>query len=248
MQKNLLYVIILWAVSYSLVGCSEIDPEKFSDAPGVNFMSKGTSGWSDGVDGLKIAYNFGVNFEEWNAPQDTVILQVKLEGLTSVQPLKIRLKGEKVEKFRLADVVFADDYVFAPGENVAQLSVILKRPELTDTVYQNNIMVDYTASDVVAGTKERQKFLLEVKDELTLKMVQITEGDWAASMEWALGPYSKTRLRFVAYALQLTDFRMMGWYGPSQAQITKVREKLKEYNDTHTGNPILDDDGTPLEF
>ena len=97
MQKNLLYVIVLWAVSYSLVGCSEIDPEKFSEAPGVNFMSKGSTGWSDGVDGLKIAYNFGVNFKEWNAPQDTVVLQVKLEGLTSIQPLKIRLKAEKVE-------------------------------------------------------------------------------------------------------------------------------------------------------
>ena len=115
MQKNLLYVIVLWAVSYSLVGCSEIDPEKFSEAPGVNFMSKGSTGWSDGVDGLKIAYNFGVNFKEWNAPQDTVVLQVKLEGLTSIQPLKIRLKAEKVEKFRLADVAFADDYVLAPG-------------------------------------------------------------------------------------------------------------------------------------
>ncbi len=248
MQKNLLYVIVLWAVSYSLVGCSEIDPEKFSEAPGVNFMSKGSTGWSDGVDGLKIAYNFGVNFKEWNAPQDTVVLQVKLEGLTSIQPLKIRLKAEKVEKFRLADVVFADDYVLAPGENVAQLSVILKRPQLTDTVYQAHAMVDYAASDVVAGTKERQKFLLEIKDELTLKMVQITEGDWAASIAWALGPYSKTRLRFVAYALQLTDFRMMGWYGPSPAQITKIREKLNEYNGTHSGDPILDDDGTPLEF
>ena len=248
MQKNILYVIILWAVSYGLAGCTEIEPEKFSAANGVNFMSKITDGWSDDVDGLKIAYNFGVNFKEWNAPQDTVVIQVKLEGLNNEQPLKIRLKGEKVEKFSMADLVFADDYAFTPGKNTTQLSVILKRPAQTDVVYQTNVMVDYATSDVVAGTKERQKFLLEVKDELTLKMVQITESDWVTSIEKKLGAYSKTRLRFIAYALKLTDFRSMGWYGPSAKQITQVQEKFKEYNDAHIGNPILDDDGTPLVF
>lgn len=248
MQKSILYVIILWAVSYGLVGCTEIQPEKFSDANGINFRSYGTSGWSDDALGLKRANNFGVNFKEWNAPQDTVTIQVKLEGLTSELPLKIKLKGEKVEKFKMAEVIFADDYAFASGENLAELSVILKRPELADTVYQVNVVVDYAGSDVVAGTKERQKFLLEIKDEMTLKMVQITEADWDESIEWALGPYSKTRLRFVAYALKLTDFRNMAWYGPSSKQQQQVKDKLKEYNDAHPGKPVLDDDGTRLSF
>ncbi|MEG2228261.1 MAG: hypothetical protein RRY39_07170, partial [Odoribacter sp.] len=93
-----------------------------------------------------------------------------------------------------------------------------------------------------AGTKERQAFVLEISDQLTLDMAKLSERNWERMIEYDFGVYTNTKLRFMVYALQEIDLSS----GLSEEQVDQIRAKLVEYNAAHPGKPVLDDDGQPL--
>ncbi|MEG2555118.1 MAG: DUF4843 domain-containing protein [Odoribacter sp.] len=246
MQKSILYTMSFLITLCYLTGCSEYEMVKYTGEPAINFMAGENGVGGDDAEGLYIAYNFGLQYAEWNIPQDTIFLKMKLEGNLTNQPLHIKLKAEKEAEFAQSEIVFADDYTIETGQYTVLVPLIIKRPTERDSVFKVKVTVDYENSDVIAGTKERQAFVLEISDQLTLQMTKLDEESWGDAVAPKLGEYSNTKLRFMAYALQKTNFNSIAWYGLSKAQASTIRAKLVEYNAAHPGKPVLDDDGQPL--
>ncbi|MEG2339497.1 MAG: hypothetical protein RSB69_01925, partial [Odoribacter sp.] len=156
MQKSILYMMSFLVTLCYLTGCSEYEMVKYTGEPAINFMAGENGEGGDDAEGLFLAYNFGLQYAEWNIPQDTIFLKMKLEGNLTNQPLHIKLKAEKEAEFAQSEIVFADDYTIETGQYTVLVPLIIKRPTERDSVFKVKVTVDYENSDVIAGTKERQ--------------------------------------------------------------------------------------------
>ncbi|MEG1950307.1 MAG: DUF4843 domain-containing protein [Odoribacter sp.] len=242
MQKSILYMMSFLITLCYLTGCSEYEMVKYTGESAINFMAGENGEGGDDAEGLFLAYNFGLQYAEWNIPQDTIFLKMKLEGNLTNQSLHIKLKAEKEAEFAQSEIVFADDYTIETGQYTVLVPLIIKRPTERDSIFKVKVTVDYENSDVIAGTKERQAFVLEISDQLTLDMAKLSERNWERMIEYDFGVYTNTKLRFMVYALQEIDLSS----GLSEEQVDQIRAKLVEYNAAHPGKPVLDDDGQPL--
>ena len=247
MFKRNICLPLLCCVALS-AGCKQNEIITFSDLPGANFLRfDSREGWNETLGNLYIDRNFGIFIDEWDIPADTIYVQAKLEGMMSSEPIRIRLKYDYDPEQPHVEVIFRDDYAFAPGEYMAEFKIVVKRPPERDRLFAIPLTFDCENSDIIAGAVERQIFRLNIKDEYTFQTAQITDEVWENAIEPVLGPYSNTKMRFVAYALQRWNLSGLAG-GVTLADKQTIVDKLAEYNGAHPGNPLRDENGEIVTF
>lgn len=263
------YSLILWAVAAlsAFTACNEETVQPFSAEAGINFLEPAgsSSAWTEGYTGLSYAIDFMSIYEKgsYGVEDGTFTLRVALEGRLSDIPYKVRFKVEPVEGYDTPVIsVPSEATEIAAGEYTADAVFSYQKPEQYNTTYRAYIVFDYENSDVVAGTKERQKFLVEIKNafDYTEDMYVSTMEEWEEVYEPILGKYGEEKMRFLIAVLTklrttLEDAAYYTYYYPSYAQyyglqgyMQNVRDALNEYNAEHPDAPVREADGTPVTF
>lgn len=259
------YIFLAAAFLMALVGCKEEEVDTFNSAPGINFLTDNGYGvYVDDYENLLTEEDFFTAYFTQKTiditTETTIPLCVQLEGRLSDKPLKISLKAISEDGYEMPELEMPGDSSFAPGEYQKVFNVKVRKPAYGEE-RRCYITFDYDNSDVVAGTKERQKYEIIVSDKTPWSDMGVTdEASWNAAFSGALGQYGDVKVRFIQAA-----FAMDRWYSPQQVYITytrhlenpnfgfttqminTIKRYLNEYNSTHD-TPLHEVDGTPVTF
>lgn len=234
-------------------GCERYDMIVYGEGGEINFRGRYQNGsryyWSDDEKYLVWENNFGVNPQGERLLQDTLILGVKVMGVTAGQPRKVVLKANPPEKNAL-EVIFAEEYYVPADTGVATFQVYVKRPVTRNATYTTELVFDYAQSDFLPGTIERQVFQLKAEDKVSLELWGITEEFWEYEPVMLLGEWSEAKMRFMLTLFGCVKFE--DWYDYYFYDIlldNMVYECLKEYKSDPSNPPFIDENtGEWIEF
>lgn len=268
-MKKLFNYMMFMSLLLAFSACEEEEVMTFDAERGVNFVNYNASynEYTDDYERLKAEYNF---YEQY-AKEASMVLQpctlyvgLQLEGNFSDKPIKVKIKSEPVEGFEMPDVTLPEEVVIEAGAYQANFPVVCSQPKDYEKEYKVKLSIDYSNSDVVAGTKERQSYEISISDKTNFEdMYVANEEEWNASYAEYLGNYGGTKVRFIfadfasygpeyGYSFVCTTYRytQIGgyyeWYGFYNYGYY-VWEDLATYNATHD-TPLCEPDGTPVEF
>ena len=254
-MKKIEYLALCTWLLLSLGSCEENHIDKYSEPPAMYFLAQSSGGsWTATYNTpVVLSTNFGTIYDTWNRAEYALELRLQLQGLIQERPLTIRLKAETIDEYPIGQIEF-ETYVLPAGEYTLPVPIVIKRPALMNTLHKVKISIDYQNSDVSPGLHLLQSVTVDINDLLTLEMVGLSRALWDAMAVAAFGPYSETKLRFLAYAFYQASPALVNSYfqyiaiGFGSLIKATVENALNTYNAEHPNNPILDDDGTPLIF
>lgn len=251
------YIIILLM---TVASCKEEEVQPFTAERGVNFVTYTNGYYNDNPTDLITEYNFYSFYITKGLSIDSLPLQlgVELEGQLSESPIRIRLTAGKDSLFELADLVMPGDSVIAPGHYRRTMTVQCKKPGVYNHTYKAIIGFDYANSDVVAGTKERQKYTVTVTDSTIWSDMDVSgEDEWNQKYASILGKYGPVKVRFIMATLgkegqSYNQIKYLYYYTTNYPSygfasvIDDLRQALADYN---KNNAVLKEpDGTIVTF
>lgn len=267
MRKTSIFISILCAVF--LGACSEQEVETFHAERGINFVNYTPSGdeYTDNYQKLSNEVNFFTKYagkSGWDLQPDTIYAGLQIEGTIPDTLVRVRLKVMPVEGNELADISVPEEVDIHSGQYHAPIQIVCRPPKEYDKQYKAKIVVDYANSDVVAGTSERQEYMVTVSDSTIWSDLRVTSeatyNDNYAKYTGNYGP-KKTRFIFVTFGQsgpvngtyrQLCEaifyYGLMGWGGLSNSFYQQyLNQALGTYNQTHD-TPLTEPDGTVVKF
>ena len=269
-MKTFLNYMTIMALLLTFSSCEEEEVMTFDSERGVNFViySSAYGTYTDDYENLKSEHNFvkdygSVQEVTMTLPDYMVEVGVQLEGEFSDKPVKVKVKAEAVEGYDLAQVELPEEVVIEPGEYRAHFTVACKQPKEYNKEYKVKLVFDYANSDVIAGTKERQEYVITVSDELIWEDMYVSDlANWNEVCSPYLGEGGDVKLRFIYVGLKPLGYNYntvkSGCYyyvymgRPTSGfrekyELTYLRNSLAEYNASHD-NPLTELDGTPVTF
>lgn len=266
MKKKYNYLIGLLFLT-SFVACSEEEVQPFSSSAGINFMERtivdGKVNWGNGYTKLSTNIDFFSDVYgagKYGEPEEYITLRVKLEGLLNEAPLKVKFKTLPVEGYDLANVIVPEEGIeIKAGEYTTDVVFAYTKPAIFDKEYQAKIVIDYENSDVVAGTKERQAYVLSIQDSFPWDAMSVESREqWDKAFVPVLGEYGPEKVRFLLSALGSTtrlksasNYTAIDYYPESyglQRYMPQVKEALATYNTAHPDAKVQEADGTLVTF
>lgn len=266
---NITKLYILSIIFLCLTACTEEQIETFQAERGINFVSYNSYNkeFTDNYQKLSTDINFFTKYADktaWDIQPDTIYIGLQIEGKIPENEVKVKLKLENVEGYTPADIDIPQEVVFAKGQYQIPVQVICKKPTTYDKLYKSQIVVDYNNSDVVAGTKERQKYIVTVSDSTDWNAISVKdEADFNNVYGKYLGNYGPIKTRFLFVSLgkassvggtysvlcqQLFYYTKMGWGGVANTSIQQIiKTALNTYN-SNNSIPLSEPDGTPVAF
>ena len=269
-MKTFLNYMTIMALLLTFSSCEEEEVMTFDSERGVNFViySSAYGTYTDDYENLKSEHNFvkdygSVQEVTMTLPDYLVEVGVQLEGEFSDKPVKVKVKAEAVEGYDLAQVELPEEVVIEPGEYRAHFTVVCKQPAEYNKEYKVKLVFDYANSDVIAGTKERQEYVITVSDELIWKDMYVSDlANWNAIWSQYLGEGGDVKLRFIYVGLKQGGYNYNTtnsgayYYGSmgrptvgfrEKYELTYLRNALAEYNASHD-SPLAELDGTLVTF
>lgn len=260
MKKNILYLIAL-AMITMLGSCSQEEIETYNSPTGINFLaSDGNGGFTDNYQNLSKEINL---YTEYMNTMDIKDVELKVgfqvEGLIPDKDMKVAFTSEAVDGFEKLDIQAPTDTVVKAGTYMQTATILCQKPAGFGKTYATNICFDYANSDFVAGTKERQKFKVIIKDETLWEDMWVEdENEWNEYFSSTIGKYGPMKVRFVLYALakkglSYSSINYKYYYTvtyPSYGlvpQLDYLQSELEAYNASH-GTPLTEPDGTVVSF
>ncbi len=246
------YTITLFFFFLVYCSCEEYEMVDYGEGGEINFMGDYYRGerakpwWVDEVKYLSYEKNLGINPLGDSLMMDTVVLGVKIMGMTTSYDRKVVLKVNPPKQHAL-EVIFPEEYVVPADTGMATFRVVMKRPPVRDTVYTTEVIFDYDRSDFKRGTEERQVFKLEARDEVSMELWKVTEEEWYVEDDESpalfLGDYSNTKARFIITLLNCPDFSK--WYNSEEfwevIMSNLLYDALEEYKSNADNPPLLDE-------
>lgn len=250
-------ITIIWqfiTLLLLLQGCEKYEMVEYGEGGEINFRGRYLNGskyyWSDDEKYLEWKKNFGMDTQGDSLLFDTMIVGVKIMGVTAGHPRKVVLKSNPPKENAL-EVIFPEEYYVAADTGVAAFEVVVKRPATRSATYTTELVFDYAQSDFKAGTEERQVFKLEAEDRVSLELWGIDAEFWEYGVADYFGPWSETKMRYMITLFGCTDF--MSWMKEvsfSEALFgNTLYETLEEYKSDPSNPPLLDENtGEWIEF
>lgn len=245
LRYTLWVTIIVWVCS-----CQEYKMVEYGEGGQINFMGKNGKLWTDDTSFFHYNKNFGINVDGDSLRADTVIIGVKVSGVTTDYPRRVVFKPVSSGEHGV-DVAFLDDYYVSADSSVATFSVEIRRPATRGTVYSTNLEFDYDQSDFEAGISERQVFRLTVRDSVSLKLWGTSEEEWRDYYSNYLGEYSETKIRYLI--TRYHEVSLNEWENSSN--FTELRKGNSFYTDYESyrqdpkNKPLIDENtGREIEF
>ncbi len=204
------FYLILTFASICLASCKQEEVKTFSSERGVNFVNY--DDWSktyeDDYKSLKLEHNFLEDYatQGWQVADYTQEVGIQLEGQFSYSPISVKVKVEAVDGYELPTLTLPEECVIEPGEYQTHFTLTCKKPEAYDKVYKAKLVFDYSASGLVAGTKERQSYEITISDATIWSDMYVSnEAEWNSSFSNILGTYGPVKVRFLLVALGTSD-------------------------------------------
>lgn len=267
------YIALLLLPTLTLCSCSEEEVPVFSSDRGVNFVlyDGDSDEYTDNYEQLSYEYNFFNDYPDagFSLSDVSTSVGIQLEGTFSDEPITVHIKAAAVDGYDMPDIEFPSEVRIEAGEYRANFTVTCKHPADYDKVYKAELTFDYGASGLVAGTKERQKYVITLSDAARWDDMYVTnETEWNAAYSQYLGNYSPVKCRFIMVALgKNEDYGLGPYMGKSYSSImyyyyytpnkwggfesSRVQGYLSdglEWYEEATGEPLTENDGTPVTF
>lgn len=260
-MKKAFYRIWVMCALCIVCACSKEEVPLFDSATGINFLAPdGKGGFDDNYLNLSGEINLYQSYMTgMDVQSKELVVGFQLEGLVAGKDMKVRFGLEAVDNYGMAQIDLPADSVIRAGEYLQTATFVCNRPLEYDKVYAAYIVFDYANSDVVAGTKERQKFMVVVKDYTDWAGMFVNgKDDWNKLYGSVLGEYGPVKVRFILYALakqgasyaSICNRYYYTPYYPSyglQKKISYLKSELDAYN-AAAGKPLCEPDGTPVSF
>ena len=265
-MKTIFNYMTIMALLLTFTGCEEEEVMTFGEERGVNFViyeaAYGT--YKDDYKNLETEYNF---FKEYannttmELPPYQVSIGVQLEGEFSDKPLKVKVKAEPVEGYEQLAVELPEEVIVEAGEYRANFTVACARPSVYNEECKVKIVFDYDNSDVIAGTKERQEYIITLKDEAIWEDMYVASlEEWNEKYSPYIGTAGEVKVRFIYTALKNINYHyawtnslyyyiIMGrpTWGFTATEMDCLRTQLEAYNASHDV-PLAESDGTLVTF
>lgn len=257
-------ILIISTFLFSLTACEKEEVSVFTAQTGINFTAQQENSSSPSYDpddpkNFEYTSDFSGHYARgfYGHQYDTIYIKAKLEGQLSDKPLKVNLLYSAVENYATPELIMLEDTIL-PGEYLAKIKVICKRPAHIDSTYRAKITFDYEKSDVIAGTKERQSMTLSVSDKTPYSEMYVeSKEEWNSSYSDILGNFGEEKVRFIKsvfkertstlyyYTIYYGDYYPhLGFAG----QIETLKEALNAYNTEHPDAKVCEADGTLVTF
>mgnify|MGYP001175263432 CR=1 FL=1 len=256
-------ILVISTFLFSLTACEKEEVPVFTAQAGINFTAQkeSTSPNYDPDDPKNFEYvsDFSGHYANgfYGHLYDTIYIKAKLEGQLSDKPLKVNLQYSSVEDYATPELIMLEDTIY-PGEYLAKIKVICKRPADVDSTYRAKIIFDYENSDVVAGTMERQSIILSVSDKTPYSEMYVdSKEEWNDAYSSILGLFGEEKVRFIKSVFKgqtSTLYYYTIYYGDYNPQlgfagkIETLREALDAYNAAHPEDKVREADGTLVTF
>lgn len=267
-MKEILKYIVVIALLVSFSACDKEEVMTFEGERGINFINYESAygTYEDDYKNLKSEHNFVMDYSEGDditmtLPDYQIEIGVQLEGEFSDVPIKVKVKADAVEGYDMADIVLPDEIVIEPGEYRTHFSVTCKQPKVYNRELKAKLVFDYANSDVVAGTKERQEYIITVSDALIWEDMYVDSlQGWNDMCSPYLGTADDVKIRFIYVALKKGGYNYI-WanacyqyiaqgrptWGFTNYEKNCIRQQLDAYNEAHD-EPLSELDGTLVTF
>lgn len=268
-MKTIYHYITVVCLLFACFACDQEEVPTFHEERGINFVLYNVyyDEYTDDYENLESTYNF---YEDY-AKQGSLILApctlyvgLQLEGTFSDLPVKVRIKSEAVEGYEMPDITLPEEVEIAAGEYRTHFPVICRQPVEYEKEFKVKLSIDYEASDVVPGTKERQSYVLTITDETIWKDMHVENAEeWNTYYSAYLGTCGGKKIRFIfvdfasygpdynyAWVCNVYNYTKIGgyyeWYGFYNYGYYLYAD-LSTWNSTHD-TPLCEPDGTSIEF
>lgn len=260
MKRTIKNILALAAICL-MWSCEKAEVPVYNSPTAINFLAPdGYGGFKDDYLNLSVEINLYEQYlKTMDVNESELQIGFQIEGLIPETDMRVRFSTEAVEDYEQAQVELPTDTVIRAGQYKQTATIKCLKPAEMEKAYATYITFDYANSDVVAGTKERQKFKVTVKDKTDWDGMYVTgEDEWNEYYSDVLGKYGPMKVRFVLYALgqQGLSYSSIGYkyyytpYYPSYGlspYLDYLKETLDIYNASH-GKPLTEPDGTPVSF
>ena len=153
MKRNNHYIVWLIGLALTLTACEKNEPEFFDkEYNGAYFDYQYATDF-------ETTLNFG-EYVVGNPQSITVTLNVKLLGYLVDEKRTLSIKTKEVEGYALADVT-VPEVTFENREYQKDVEVVVKRPEVEDSVFAICIYLD-GEGDLGAGIAGKEEFTIYV--------------------------------------------------------------------------------------
>ncbi len=264
-MKNVYKLLFVCLLVAALSGCQHEQVPVFTAQAGVNFREQNGEGWSDGVNFLGRIIDLFPNYREQHTMDITysdLQLSLLIEGNVQDKPLKVKLKLLPVEGFEMPEVVLPDEVIIPAGKASVVFPVKIQRPAKLEVRYCAKVAIDYAHSDVLAGTQERQTYLVGIQDIAALPEEydgNMTWDEFVQIFESKLGKFGPMKLRLLSSREDDNDifyhtfatkvgYDGMGFGIGLGENLPDFIKALEQYNAAHPGAPLTEADGTVVTF
>lgn len=244
----------------AVASCQEEEVQPFTAERGINFLIYTNGYYDDDPTNLNAEYNFYSYYVTRGLAADSLPLKVgiELEGQLSDQPIHVSLKAEKDSVYELPELVMPGDSTIEAHGYQRTMTILCKKPATYDKTYKAIIGFDYANSDVVAGTRERQKYTVTVTDStIWSDMYASGEEEWNQNFSAVLGKYGPVKVRFIMAALgqekyTYNSIKYLYYYTiyyPNYgftSVIDDLKKALADYNQKY--GTLKEPDGTAVTF
>lgn len=188
---------------------------------------------------------------------DTLMMRVKSQGEIPDTRRGFSLKVDTVLSGKELHIEGLANHFMEAGEYIAEFPIVVHRPQKDSTV-RVRLTFDYGQSDFIAGTEERQTFLLDYSDVVNMKVVNMTEDLWNNSYSgynamWGMylntgfGRWNNAMARFLITFTGITDFTkipelteldFMTWTYKPTAFFLEMLDTLNAYKLNSATDPV----------
>lgn len=249
MRKYLKYGLGCMLGLVGMTGCHYAEMQEYNDIPRISFVGSDNRN-NDSYEAayLKTSLNFAENVKGDTIQCDTLEVIVRILGDLAVQPLELYLSSEAVEGAEQPDFVFFNPYVLKDSAYRAVLKVGVNRPAQRDKTYRGKLVFDFEQSGFAPGLDSLLRYDVTVSDEVTWKLLQLSETDWEDYIQPYFGKYSDTKARFMIMAMRSTNFSLLTYSWNVNRYKNMCISALEHYNTVNAGNPLKDENGELVTF
>lgn len=187
---------LVFLILGSLVcGCHEYDMVRYTEKPMINFATYDSEAdlIYDGPDDVSLTMRYTLE----RGYQDTLYnILALLQGKLNDTPLNIQVKAVPLPDRAPVDIEILGESKIPAGGYMAPVVVVVKCPELLDTVCAVDLVFDYEKSGILPGVVERQTYRVWTVNNVWSGM-GITPDDWKEIFEPYIGGFSRMKARLM---------------------------------------------------
>lgn len=232
--------ILMAVVALAGLSSCENDGFYYQDEPRVRLI--GDENWTLGTDSLELS------FTTYAGNEAPISVEAYVMGNVADRDRTVNIEVDAAKTTASADLYSVPQTVIVPaGQNKGTFDVILRNADMLQTKGVQLYIKIVASDDFAVGVNEENHLLLKWNNIITKPLY------WA-DIEEHFGAYSEVKYRFMldclmekGYSTNLDPTTGLNWSDMHNYNIM-FANMLREYNETHPGAPLTDENGALVTF